>query len=84
MLTQYFFLEAGQLETNHRKPHHGHIVGEGHLLRTKDPFLNSALLGCLSSEKVVCAELPSTHPCVQTGRSRLSAGVFSFSVALVK
>lgn len=42
MLTQYFFLEAGQLETNHRKPHHGHIVGEGHLLRTKDPFLNPA------------------------------------------
>lgn len=26
-----------QLETKHRKPHQRHIVGEGHLLRTKDP-----------------------------------------------
>lgn len=37
MLTRYFFLEAGQPETNHGKPHRGHTVGEGHLLRTKDP-----------------------------------------------
>lgn len=28
------------VEANHRKPHHGHIVGEGCLLRTKDPFLD--------------------------------------------
>lgn len=29
-----------QPEANHRKPHHGHIVGEGCLLRTKDPLLD--------------------------------------------
>lgn len=28
-----------QPEANHRKPHHGHVVGEGCLWRTKDPFL---------------------------------------------
>lgn len=28
------------LEANHRKAHHGHVVGEGLLLRTKDPLLD--------------------------------------------
>lgn len=61
MLTQYFLSQASW---NHRKPHHGHIVGEGHLLRTKDPFLNSANLDAYPQRKLYVQPLYPACTCV--------------------
>lgn len=60
-------LEPGQLETSYKKPHHGHIVGEEHLLRTKDPFLNSANSEAYPQRRVVHSH-PIQHTPVQTGQ----------------
>lgn len=64
------------LEANHRKAHHGHIVGEGLLLRTKDPLLDLPTWGAAGREMGRHTAAPCQPSPERTHRTQAPTGSF--------